>query len=176
VRHCQLQAKPSTQIAAFEWVERNVPTGSRLAVEFYGPPVLNLSKSRTSELMQQGDFARAYHLWNTDVNAAVRGTPEALEPDPIAQTQALGIEYVCLDSYTGDRFGTEAALRTHPEKVQQRRRFYDWVRQSGELVQVFSPAELDMQGPRIEIYRLRPSAEAIARPWSDDTAGEGDDS
>ena len=132
---------PDTRLRARAWVESNVPAGSVIAAENYGPPLGSVDHVG----FYTGDRARPplYRL----VSLALPG-PGVPEPThSMAWLQGQQADYVIVSSTVSDR--VLAAAQVYPQIAA----FYRSLDASAELVKVFTPGDGE-RGPTIKLYRL----------------------
>ncbi len=130
-----------TREAAREWIQRNVPGGSLIAVENYGPPLVR--EDVLEHYRAAGFDPVAYRLLRLKLPA-----PET--PDRSRDLQRLrrqGVEYVITSSRVRDR--VLAAPEEYPTIVA----FYAQLDAQAELVREFRPGPGET-GPVLRLYRL----------------------
>ena len=130
-----------TREAAREWIQQNVPTGSLIAVENYGPPLVR--EDTLDHYIEAGLDPVAYRLLRLKLPA-----PET--PDRSRDVDRLrrkGVEYVVTSSRVRDR--VLAARDEYPEIVA----FYEQLDTRTELVREFRPG-VGETGPILRLYRL----------------------
>ena len=130
-----------TREAAREWIQQNVPAGSLIAVENYGPPLVR--EDTLDHFVEAGLDPVAYRLLRLKLPA-----PET--PDRSRDVDRLrrkGVEYVVTSSRVRDR--VLAARDEYPEIVD----FYEQLDTQTELVREFGPGAGE-PGPVLRLYRL----------------------
>jgi hypothetical protein len=130
-----------TREVAREWIQMNVPAGSLIAVENYGPPLVR--EDVLDHYRASGLDPVAYRLLRLKLPA-----PET--PDRSRDLQRLrrrGVEYVITSSRVRDR--VLAAPEEYPTIVE----FYEELDAQGELVKEFRPGDGET-GPVLRLYRL----------------------
>jgi 4-amino-4-deoxy-L-arabinose transferase-like glycosyltransferase len=130
-----------TRELAKEWIERNVPAGSLIAVENYGPPLVR--EDQLPHFREAGLDPVAYRL--VRLKLPVPGTPERTRD--LARLREQGVEYVVTSSRVRDR--VMAAAADYPGLAD----FYRQLDQRGELVKEFRPGPGE-RGPVLELYRI----------------------
>ena len=118
---------PDTRELAKEWIERNLPAGSLIAVENYGPPLVR--EDQLHHYRKAGLDPVAYRL--VRLKLPVPGTPERTRD--LARLREQGVEYVVTSSRVRDR--VMAAAADYPDLAA----FYRQLDQQAELVKVFRP-------------------------------------
>jgi hypothetical protein len=126
VRHVYLVTRPDTRILAAQWLESNVPPGSKIAREWYTPLI-------------PGNFSVTYRRY-------------LFEFGPLDGILAEEYDYVITSSYAYEQFFLAADLQ--PGVYDQQVRFYDSLSRS-EPVAEFAPDSWTTPGPQIEIIRMR---------------------
>ena len=135
---------PDARLRAKAWVETNVPAGSVVAAENYGPPLVSAEHERY--YAGERDLPPTYRL----VSLALPG-PGVPEPThDLVWLRGQGAEYVIVSSTVYDR--VLAAPDVYPEIVA----FYRDLDAEAELMRTFTPAEGE-SGPVIRLYRLEGS-------------------
>ncbi len=129
-----------TRLLAKEWVEGNVPSGSVIAAENYGPPLVSV---KDAAFYDDGSAPPAYTLLNLKLPGP--GVPEPTHS--MAWLESNGAEYVIVSSTVSDRVLRAPAV--YPEIVA----FYRELDERAELVKVFAPGP-GARGPVIKLYRL----------------------
>ncbi|MEW5947006.1 MAG: glycosyltransferase family 39 protein [bacterium] len=176
-RHFSL---PFTQNIAREWIEKNIPAGSRIALELHGPqPTGNLQSHLDAETRtyEPGDIVPEAEKFNVvgtalgDKRAPSAGTGKkylslalekkekqyylygvfSLGSHPMGYYGKNGYAYLISNSGIRDRY--LAKPRHYPKTVE----FYRALEREAELVKVFKPRKGKTVGPEIRIYRLRAS-------------------
>lgn len=127
-----------TRDIAKAWIERHVPSGARLAVEQYTPPVSRAEYQVFVE--ERGSLKRDT---TTTGYKGVLADLRALDP-----LRANEIEYVVVSNYL-DRYRAERA--SYPDEV----RFYEQLFRVGELLYELKPRQ-DTKGPVIRVLKVRP--------------------
>jgi 4-amino-4-deoxy-L-arabinose transferase-like glycosyltransferase len=140
--------RPDTRTLAREWIEANVPGGSFIVTEAYGPEVLsaievsNFDADVRERIEKQAQDTRVY--------AVVALPMYQVMPENSALTYDLRLyqeaaDLIVLSSSVGSRY------RKDPQRYAAQVRFYDEVAAGWELAREFGPA--DGGGPRLTIYR-----------------------
>jgi 4-amino-4-deoxy-L-arabinose transferase-like glycosyltransferase len=130
-----------TREVAREWIQQNVPAGSLIGVENYGPPLVR--EDVLDHYRAAGLDPVAYRLLRLKLPA-----PET--PDRSRDLQRLrrqGVEYVITSSRVRDR--VLAAPEEYPTIVA----FYAQLDAQAELVREFRPGPGET-GPMLKLYRL----------------------
>jgi 4-amino-4-deoxy-L-arabinose transferase-like glycosyltransferase len=130
-----------TRELAREWIQRNVPAGSLIAVENYGPPLVR--EDQLTHYRDAGLDPVAYRL--VRLKLPVPGTPEPTRD--LARLREQGVEYVVTSSRVRDR--VMAAAADYPGLAE----FYRRLDEQAELVKEFRPGP-DERGPVLRLYRL----------------------
>lgn len=165
----------STKNLAEDWIFKNIPYGSKIAVErmgYTGPdlkltPVLdywiyNLSEGELKELLKerleqgQPSFALRYfieHRPEKKYHTRTISIREVVDPRALEQE---GYEYVVAIPSAIDIFEDPLVREKYPEHCSARDDFYRWLANNGELLKVFLPGQ-DTPGDEVRIYRIRPS-------------------
>lgn len=133
-----------TRVLAKAWAEDNLPAGSVVAAENYGPP---LASEEDAAFYPKGVAPPVYRV--LELKLPGPGAPEPTHS--MAHLRANGVEYVIVSSTVYDRVLRAPAV--YPEIVA----FYRALDEQAELVKVFAPAS-GQRGPVIKLYRLREPA------------------
>jgi hypothetical protein len=130
IRHVYMMTRTDTRTLAAQWIEKNIPAGSRIGREWYTPLI-------------PGDFSITFNRFLYQ-----------LEPFEGARPY----DYLVTSAGAYERFFKTAELR--PEKVEfyeAQVKFYEKLFQN-ELVAEFKPDPWKVTGPTIRIYRLSDSS------------------
>ncbi len=130
-----------TRALAKEWIEVNLPAGSVIAVENYGPPLV--PEGALPSYRDAGLDPVAYRLVRLKV--PLPGTPERTRD--LDRLREQGVEYVVVSSKVRDR--VLAAPEVYPTIVD----FYRRLDAETELVKEVRPGP-DERGPVLRLYRL----------------------
>ena len=130
-----------TREAAREWIQQNVPAGSLIAVENYGPPLVR--EGVLDHYLEAGLDPVAYRLLRLKLPAPE--TPDRLRD--VGRLRRQGVEYVVTSSRVRDR--VLAARDRYPAIVD----FYEQLDTQAELVREFRPGAGE-RGPVLRLYRL----------------------
>jgi hypothetical protein len=130
-----------TREVAREWIQQNLPAGSLIAEENYGPPLVR--EDQLPHYRARGLDPLAYRVLR--LKLPVPGTPEPTHD--LARLRDAGIEYVVTSSRVRDR--VMAAAADYPDLV----RFYRQLEAEGQLVKEFRPGPGE-RGPVLRLYRL----------------------
>ncbi len=132
-----------TREIAREWIQRNIPEGSLIAVENYGPPLVR--EDQLPHYRERGLDPVAYRL--VRLKLPLPGTPEPTHD--LARLREQGVQYVVTSSRVRDR--VLAAAADYPALAEFYRRLDD----EAELVKEFRPGPGE-HGPVLRLYRLWP--------------------
>ena len=134
-------ANPSTRLAARAWIVAHVPSGSRIAAEWYSAPLV----------------ADDFYGYSRDSVAAVTVDPGrrflVLERHALADDRTLadyrrdGFEYLVVSNAMYDRYLAE------PARYVTETDFYRTLFREGQLLEQFWPSRV-RGGPIIRVYRL----------------------
>ena len=114
-------AGADTRLTAKAWVEENLPAGSVIAAENYGPPLLRAEDA--GYWAGRGDAPPAYRLYSLAL-------PSPTVPEPthsLAWVRERDVEYVIVSSTVSQR--VLAAAHVYPEIVA----FYEALEEEAEL-------------------------------------------
>ncbi|NTV24476.1 MAG: hypothetical protein HGA85_09015 [Nanoarchaeota archaeon] len=118
--------RDNTRTVSKEWIEENIPEGSKIAYEFFSPQ-LSVYPKRRFELMDLGKGYIVDNDYQFYVNQSV--------------------EYIIISDHMKKRDYEE------PEKYSLQISRYEELAKKARLIQLFDNA--DNPGPIIEIYRLQ---------------------
>ena len=135
-----LSGRDTREVAA-EWIQHNIPAGSLIAVENYGPPLVR--EDVLAHYREAGLDPVAYRLLRLKLPAP--GTPDRSRD--LARLRRQGVQYVVVSSRVHDR--VVAAPDVYPTIVD----FYKELDAKAELVKEFRPG-LGERGPVLRLYRL----------------------
>ncbi len=165
----------TTKNLAEEWIFKNIPYGSRIAVErmgYSGPdlkltPVLdywiyNLSEDELKDLLEerlsqgQPSVALKYFIENPPDKKYFTKTISIREIIDVDQLEEEKYEFIVTSSSAAGTYQDPQVQKRYPERYQSRLEFYRWLDEKGEQIQVFVPDQ-DTPGEELKIYRIRPS-------------------
>lgn len=153
---------PDPRTLAKAWIEEHVPAGTVIAIEKYGPPLLDQHDPKAALRMRSGHYRRTYRIVysQTRLSFGYQGEPDSLLPvqDYLANK---GAEYFVEDSFTRGSFYLALSEKSFPRLVAHRRAFYSWLEKEAEEVARFAPAQNWANlFPTIVVYALPGSAAA----------------
>ena len=172
LRYDYLIAHKDTAVLATEWIEANIPSGSRIATTLYGPKL-----SQTREAIQEEFRLRLEEAESVSEARSVKQTPpESVETkalyyemllkvlvsepsyyavrqtsvanEPLEYYQENGFEYLVVNASIRNTYLKDR------DKYPNVAAFYDTLDTDFELVQEFWPNKTDRPGSGIIIYRL----------------------
>ncbi|MFQ6119210.1 MAG: ArnT family glycosyltransferase [Methanosarcinales archaeon] len=147
-----------TRTIAKEWIESNIPSGTKIAIESKSPQLYNINPNFTimgPRLVDEKDSSKSYFLVDSGWFLFSYAPDEYVNFDPIEEINKNNVDYVILDNWTYDRFYMDEAISKYPIKTNQRRKFYDWVRNNAQFIKKFEPVPNHITGPTIEIFKIR---------------------
>jgi tetratricopeptide (TPR) repeat protein len=137
-----------TRTLAREWIETNVPSGSYVVSETYGPEPLSVIElsNMSAEVRQRISEA----ISETRIYAMLPIPMLQVRPELMSVFYNLDLyddvaDYIVTSSSVSSRY------RKDPEKFHQQIDFYDKLEERYELAREFGPK--DGSGPRLKIYR-----------------------
>ncbi|MDO8726615.1 MAG: glycosyltransferase family 39 protein [Candidatus Methanoperedens sp.] len=119
-------SKIDTRTIAKEWVETNLPNGSKIAYEWYTPPL---------HVKPQNNFTLLYLNWSKIVYK------------PLSFYKNQSVDYIIISSDYKQRYHNE------PDKYPIEISRYEELEKEAELIKIFEPG--DNPGTASEIYRLK---------------------
>ncbi len=137
-------AGQDVRVTAKDWVERNLPKGSVIAIDTYGPPLVRHRDARYYHAA--GLDPVAYRIFK--LKLPVPGEPDRRHSLHFLRRRA--VEYVIVTSTVYDRI--LAAAADYPRLA----RFYERLGKRAELVKIFRPQPGE-RGPVIKLYQLSDS-------------------
>jgi hypothetical protein len=161
-RQKRLILSQDTRDIAQIWIEINVPEGSQLAIEPYGPAVLDrtikqLVQSNVTSLgreVKPNSITRpVYDVYLLDYDLS--SGKDNLQPDLLLPYLIENeIDYVVVSSAYYGRFYNDAVDIVFPEPAANGREFHDILESNLELVTQFTPKWWDIPGPKIKVYKV----------------------
>jgi 4-amino-4-deoxy-L-arabinose transferase-like glycosyltransferase len=130
-----------TREVARGWIQRNVPAGSLIALENYGPPLVQ--EDALDHYRAAGLDPVAYRVVRLKLPAP--GTPDRSRD--LTRLRRQGVEYVVVSSRIYDR--VLAAPEVYPTIVE----FYKQLDAEAQLVKEFRPGPGE-RGPVLKLYRI----------------------
>jgi 4-amino-4-deoxy-L-arabinose transferase-like glycosyltransferase len=135
-----LSGKDTRQVAR-EWIQQHVPAGSLIALENYGPPLVQ--ENALGHYRAAGLDPVAYRVVRLTLPAP--GTPDRSRD--LARLRRQHVRYVVVSSRIYDR--VLAAPEVYPTAVA----FYEQLAAQAQLVKEFRPGPGE-RGPVLKLYRL----------------------
>ena len=139
----QQLSRPDVRLRAMAWVEANIPAGSRIVSDTYGPPLVG---------RKVAGYYRAAGMDPVVYRLLALKLPVPGQPDPwrdMAWLRQHKVRYVIVTSAVYGRI--KAAAQHYPTEAA----FYERLDHTATLLQLFRPMG-DEQGPVIKVYRLPP--------------------
>lgn len=127
-------SKIDTRTIAKNWIENNLPNGSKIAYEYYTPQLHRYPRKN-------------FTLMNLETIVTV-GYNKTIVSKPLSYYKNQSVDYVIISSYYKGRFYNE------PERFAAEISRYEELKNMNELIKIFESNE--NPGPVIEIYRLIP--------------------
>jgi hypothetical protein len=162
VQYKYLMRQQDTRDIAREWIHDNIPPQSKIAVESYGPGIVDEGhRQRVSAhiaqlgQVEQRDRLRAptYRVYLLDWD--LRVAQDELEPDKLVPYLLRHeIQYVVVSSGFYGRFYNEAVDLHYPDRGRKGREFHDVIASNLQLVQQIIPDPRYRPGPVIKIYKV----------------------
>jgi len=145
--HEDRRARTDTRTLAFQWIDANVPAGSMIVTEPYGPEFMGVIELQAIEA-EVREVVRARP--DTKLYAGVGLPMYQVMPENSAPFYDLSIyddraDLIVISSSIGSRY------RKDPQRYPQHVQFYEALERTWTKVQEFDPAQ--GSGPRITIYR-----------------------
>jgi 4-amino-4-deoxy-L-arabinose transferase-like glycosyltransferase len=157
-------SQADTRIIAKEWIEANIPAGSRIVSEYYGPPLVDAQRVRSR--MQARQLLVSNEHWRDWLATQMPVTepfyqvlwipvPWPQEKDTAGQIfyslpryLADGTEFIIVDSMMYGRY------RAAPEIYPLQTAFYTALDTQCEVAHTWNPQKLHASGPEIKMYRV----------------------
>ena len=137
----QQLSRPDVRLRAMAWVEANIPAGSRIVSDTYGPPLVG---------RRVAGYYRAAGMDPVVYRLLALKLPVPGQPDPwrdMAWLRQRKERYVIVTSAVYGRI--LAAAQHYPTEAA----FYERLDHTATLLHLFRPM-VDEQGPVIKVYRL----------------------
>jgi hypothetical protein len=158
--HKRLIIQQDTRDIAKEWIEENIPAGTNLAIESYGPAVLDRSVEALIEARMatiergpptanKGRPIYGVYLLNQSMSSGRDMLQAELLPEYLFSNR---IDYVVLSSGYYGRFYNDAVEIVFPQRASAAREYYDLIDENLTPVAEFLPDWHDTPGPVIKIY------------------------
>jgi hypothetical protein len=160
IQNKYLLLQDDTREIATAWIEANIPAGSNIAVQSYGPAILDageqeeirrqvLALNKQPPALEQP----TYHIFG--LNWELAEARSLLLPDELIPFLLENrIKYVVVSSGFYARFYNEAVDLHFEEQGSRGRKFHDLIATNLELVEVFIPNWHNRPGPVIQIYQV----------------------
>ncbi len=164
--------RKSTKDLAQEWIFRNLPPGSRIAVEsmgYRGPdlkltPVIdywiyNLEEEELMKLLEerlqegQPSIALKYFIQNPPHPKFHTDTIYARTVVDLDNLREERFQYIVTCSGIKEIYSQEITREKYPEHYLSRQQFYGWLEEDGEVIKLFSP-DRETPGEEIRIYKI----------------------
>ncbi len=157
VRQQLLTLNTDTRDLAKEWIENNLPPDSQIAMEPFGPGILDIAyDDEISSSRQQAEESKPLQTMpRYDIEMVVDGTGSVLPPaDVIPFLTEEGFDYVVVNSAFYGRFYNGAMDIHLPDLSQDGRHMHDVIESNLEFVVQFIPDWEKIPGPVIKIYHV----------------------
>jgi multisubunit Na+/H+ antiporter MnhB subunit len=144
--NCLENRKPDTREIARIWIEKNIPSGSRIGIEKNGPTLEHAASA----------YHREPSYYYFDITPWFGESFHGEAPmDLLIKNQP---QYVIINSIVFDRYYPRFDSESTPPKTISNvyviwRSYYDYLKNSGKLIYEISPGK-DYTGPIVRIYRL----------------------
>lgn len=171
----RMKTEKDTRTAAREWIERNIPSGAKVAVEIQGPALKPTREALLDAATRGRDGKIAETTKFDNINSADRSAVEhsatnkkfhlaaiekakhtyhvfstfSLAEYPMEFYEQNGIEYLVTCSGVSDRY--LAAEKDYPAAAA----FYKSLKSKLKLVKIISPERGETYGGTIRVFRLR---------------------
>lgn len=150
-----------TRDIARDWIEANLPATSKLAIESYGPGVLNITRETATRSYINSQGWPNKPLPSTQMfeviwlDNALNAGKSDMEPDLLLPYLIESkIDYVVVSSGYYGRYYNNGFENHYPELTQQARTFHDLIESNLILMQQFIPDHQNRPGPIIKIYAV----------------------
>jgi hypothetical protein len=145
VRHDYLLTQVDTRTLAKEWIDRQLPAGSHIVTQWFGPPLSTIDDPL---------------LGSPQVFETTEISPFTTNPDRYSlSTYAVGgAHYILINSYNYN------LRRVDEAENEMRQQFYNSLEQETTLIATFSPTEGDAQpsfmweqlyGPAVDLFQVQ---------------------
>jgi hypothetical protein len=158
---------PQTRIIAKEWIEANIPEGSQVLVDFYGPVLeryehrfiwLSKHKPQLIPLFEKyfGTSEQTrYRLEHIKPVLDIRqGSIEDSVVPSVQERVEAGAEYIVTSSFFKAFFYHPNVKRFYPNYTAKWRDFYQELEETGERIYQTGPSKWRIAGPEITVYSL----------------------
>lgn len=163
-RQKQLILQPDTRDIATSWIEEHVPAGSHIAVETYGPSIMDSSyRENVVDYVNENGSTDGRVILPGPTYAVTALNAKRLETKGSADPQTVyefitenNTDYLILSSGSYARYYNDATESLHPEMAAEAQAYYDLVASNLEPVETFVPDWQSRPGPVIQIFRVPP--------------------
>jgi hypothetical protein len=173
--HIELLQKVDTREQAKTWIEANIPGGTSLSIQNYGPP---LTRNRESmyrywdkegerikyHLKNYNDLALSYdiHLFSKWIDPYTRKDDRHFEESFLHYLGDNKIKYLILSSRSYSRWFSPAAdVHMEENAALNVRQYYQIIEKKLDLIEEFIPDRKRMPGPVIKIYLVPDNIESF---------------
>lgn len=162
IRQQKLILKSDTRDIARDWIEENIPAGSHIAIEPFGPGILDTGyREEIKEASAQ--YRGLPDLPSYEISMVVEEVGEALPATELRPFLVDGeVEYLVTSSAYYGRFYNQALDAHAPQLSHEGRAMHDAIESSLELAAQFIPDRTARPGPVIKIYRVPPGMDRDA--------------
>lgn len=154
IRYDHLLTTKDTRTIAKKWIEKSIPNGAQIAVESYGPQLLDFRDPNFNLKLHSDLYSRAFRVFGTKIKKYAYGRDKKLQDDLIRFIQENKIEYVISDSFTRQTFYWERSQKEYPFLTKQRQAFYNWLEKKNILIKQIKPQLGGSLFPEIKIYQI----------------------
>jgi hypothetical protein len=137
-----------------DWIESNVPEGSKIGMEEFGPPLLSVDDLNFNVIKKSSAYKKSFEIYGLKPGMFVFANKRTNDHNAVDYLTGNEIKLVVLDSFTRSIYGWPFSRKRNPKVVDDRMQFYQWIREHGKLLHKVTPS-IDLNiCPTLEIYRL----------------------
>ena len=156
LRWSAVMSQPDPRTRAKVWVEEHVADGTHIALEKFGPPLLEYTDVNKELKLRSGIYKRSYRKYDSQIRAFFGYKNHSVKTNELQQYLIDNeIKYVIIDSFTKDSFYLKVSENRFPKLTAERQAFYDWLDKDNSREAEFLPTSRWANVfPEITIYKL----------------------
>lgn len=155
LRYDMALCQVDTRTRMKNWIESNVPDGTKIGVEEFHPPLLAQKDLNLDKIRKSPHYKRVYDVYGLVPKMFAHGKQRTADHNPVKYILENKIEYIVLDSFTYERYHWKLTRERNPELVEQRDQFYQWVQDNTEELYQVNPENAFNISPKLTIHKVR---------------------
>lgn len=147
--------QPDTRTLMKDWIEANIPAGTKIGMEEFHPPLLSRHDLNLKLIEKSKDYKAVYDVFGLVPGMFAHGRQRTQDQNPANYILANKIKYIVLDSFTYDRYHWKLTKLKNAKIVAERDGFYNWVTRECVLLHSTRPQNRFNISPGLKIYQVK---------------------